>query len=463
MIDYTLCKVCKNRSFSSREGIICGLTNAKPSFIGKCQDFSQTEDNKDINKSSFTRSKSQFSDELSKWLFSYLVFIVLGVSILVVGAFIDLGRTGNGVLKLTAFCSMLLGNIFSLKLLYRAWKFVLNQAKYYQLDLNVKSAGQAIGFLFIPFFNLYWVFVVYPRLATSLNAIGEERGSYYRIDVIIPYLIGVFTILSLVPLLGLLIGLLNWVVFIPLFLHIVIKTIQNLPPPALEQIKENAFVNEPVDSEQVCLRDVNDYSELFNLKKYGWNYQLVALITAAGFLSLLFTRLIYFGFRNFSDNFLDALYIIPLAAIKAFIIVAVSYWVRNKVVVSLVSASIYTISTLLYLFAIYFFNPFLFENLNDLYGLIYFVRQFVFGFLYMYLIILSINFTGVRFWSLLIAGFVLYFAFYFYDSIASEYAYKFRIKEVIVPIINSLIQALAFYYGFVLGVRPKNRASIILF
>ncbi|KAB8152458.1 hypothetical protein EZY14_013690 [Kordia sp. TARA_039_SRF] len=33
------CKTCTNRAFSSSQGIVCGLTNEKPAFLLKCDDF----------------------------------------------------------------------------------------------------------------------------------------------------------------------------------------------------------------------------------------------------------------------------------------------------------------------------------------------------------------------------------------------------------------------------------------
>lgn len=38
------------------------------------------------------------------------------------------------------------------------------------------TPGKAIGFLFIPFFNLYWQFVAIHGLAQNLNAYGERHG-----------------------------------------------------------------------------------------------------------------------------------------------------------------------------------------------------------------------------------------------------------------------------------------------
>nr|WP_321406795.1 hypothetical protein [uncultured Carboxylicivirga sp.] len=32
------CKVCTKRKFNSSIGLICGLTNEKPNFIGRCEE-----------------------------------------------------------------------------------------------------------------------------------------------------------------------------------------------------------------------------------------------------------------------------------------------------------------------------------------------------------------------------------------------------------------------------------------
>jgi hypothetical protein len=44
------------------------------------------------------------------------------------------------------------------------------------------SATKAIGFMFIPFFNIYWYFVVWPRLVDRLNFQYRLRGSSSLID-----------------------------------------------------------------------------------------------------------------------------------------------------------------------------------------------------------------------------------------------------------------------------------------
>ena len=65
------------------------------------------------------------------------------------------------------------------------------------------STGRAIGFMFIPFFNLYWYFIVWPRLVDRINFQYRLRGQLPPINrgIVIPSLIlalaGAFFIITL--------------------------------------------------------------------------------------------------------------------------------------------------------------------------------------------------------------------------------------------------------------------------
>lgn len=68
---------------------------------------------------------------------------------------------------------MMAGGIAGLILLYKEWSLIQDgQAR--------TSPGQAIGFLFIPFFNLYWMFVAHRGLAEDLNNYARQRGIQAR-------------------------------------------------------------------------------------------------------------------------------------------------------------------------------------------------------------------------------------------------------------------------------------------
>jgi hypothetical protein len=57
------------------------------------------------------------------------------------------------------------------------------------------SAGQAIGFCFIPFYNLYWIFRVYPRLATRVNALSRQYSLLEQVPAILAYSLCVLAVI----------------------------------------------------------------------------------------------------------------------------------------------------------------------------------------------------------------------------------------------------------------------------
>ncbi len=62
------------------------------------------------------------------------------------------------------------------------------------------GAGKAIGFLFIPFFNLYWIFVFWHRLTDRINLQYRLRGAP---DPISRGLVTTTCVLTVIPYIGL--------------------------------------------------------------------------------------------------------------------------------------------------------------------------------------------------------------------------------------------------------------------
>lgn len=73
---------------------------------------------------------------------------------------------GYVFLGLGVLCSMICG-IYQYILLYRAWHCL-------QYGAPRSTPGKAIGFLFIPFFNFYWMFVAFGGLAKDWNRIAQS-------------------------------------------------------------------------------------------------------------------------------------------------------------------------------------------------------------------------------------------------------------------------------------------------
>lgn len=59
--------------------------------------------------------------------------------------------------------------VFHMMLVYKIWASIR--------DGNPRmTPGKAVGFLFIPFYNIYWLFQVYPGFATDYNRYLAQKG-----------------------------------------------------------------------------------------------------------------------------------------------------------------------------------------------------------------------------------------------------------------------------------------------
>ena len=67
--------------------------------------------------------------------------------------------------------------VLSLVQVYRMWN-VLNDGK------SRMTSGEAVGFLFVPFYNLYWMFQVWSGFPKDYNAFVDR----YRLQQKVPYL-----------------------------------------------------------------------------------------------------------------------------------------------------------------------------------------------------------------------------------------------------------------------------------
>jgi hypothetical protein len=83
-------------------------------------------------------------------------------------------------------------------------------------DGNARTTpGKAIGFLFIPFFNVYWIFQVWGGFPRDYNNYIDRRGlpvSHLSSGVFMAY--PVLILLTAIPLLGILVALINMFLFV---------------------------------------------------------------------------------------------------------------------------------------------------------------------------------------------------------------------------------------------------------
>ena len=101
------------------------------------------------------------------FLWPYIVgmlFYFSGLSLTSIGVHnmnLDLILIG-GWLQLPALISLIFAGVFSCIIIYRAWAAI-------QDGITLITPGKALGLLFVPFFNLYWIFRVFPGWASNYN------------------------------------------------------------------------------------------------------------------------------------------------------------------------------------------------------------------------------------------------------------------------------------------------------
>jgi hypothetical protein len=65
--------------------------------------------------------------------------------------------------------------VYTLMLHYQIWKLI-------PPDIARTTPSKAVGFQFIPIFNIYWEFVAYWGLAIDMNKTFRQRGIQYQVS-----------------------------------------------------------------------------------------------------------------------------------------------------------------------------------------------------------------------------------------------------------------------------------------
>lgn len=127
-----------------------------------------------------TPEGKKISKTYTAYMFSYLCTLlplILGVLFLILGLACEnrnLFVTGVVFLVMASIGSVVVC-IISLILHFLFWKAVQ------PFDART-TPGKAVGFLFIPYFNLYWIFVSYCSLARDMNRALADQNSEKKVN-----------------------------------------------------------------------------------------------------------------------------------------------------------------------------------------------------------------------------------------------------------------------------------------
>lgn len=120
----------------------------------------------------------------------------------------------------------LVSSILFLVQLHQIWKALIRfTVRKGHLTPSISSPGRAVGFLFIPLFNMYWQFKVFYTAAKEINTLtgGRIRGVSQGIARAIP----VLNFLAFVPYVNILAGLVE-LVLLPIFIYQAQRTLADL-------------------------------------------------------------------------------------------------------------------------------------------------------------------------------------------------------------------------------------------
>ncbi len=123
--------------------------------------------------------------------------------------------------------AILLLNTVTLNVFSVVWLNLLH-GKMPKLRQDDPSAGKAIGFMFIPFFNIYWIFFTLTRVVKRIDEQRAMRGLQPSAAAVPAIMVCVFTVLSCIPILGIVTALLNYMIVVPLLATLVQKSITSL-------------------------------------------------------------------------------------------------------------------------------------------------------------------------------------------------------------------------------------------
>lgn len=97
----------------------------------------------------------------------------------------------------------LMSTLFLQVYIYQFWRYLLISADGTGLENKVGSPGRAVGFGFIPVYNVFhWNFVVISGFATTFNDLAQKKGFKTRMPVSPASFIPIWILLGLIPIIN---------------------------------------------------------------------------------------------------------------------------------------------------------------------------------------------------------------------------------------------------------------------
>lgn len=103
-------------------------------------------------------------------------------------------------------------------LLYHLWKFVISKGHEVGIVHSIPLAGQAVGYIFIPLFNIYWLFKGIGKLPPEINIFAKKYDAGKVVQDNIGYIITFLALIGLIPIVGYITGVINFLIIVSIFI-----------------------------------------------------------------------------------------------------------------------------------------------------------------------------------------------------------------------------------------------------
>lgn len=336
-------------------------------------------------------------------------------------------------------------------ILYRVWKFVI--AKELELGIipSIPSAGKAIGYLFIPLFNFFWIFRAIGKLPMEINLVAKKYDEQKVVPNNLGYAIATLSIIGFIPFVGYFTGAINFLILIPVLITRCVEVCDLIIASDVSPDK----TTEMITTEKIDWQSIKEFPLLFDVEKYGINY----FIGIALFISLIIIRFMQLaligGFEDYLMPELDYVVIgVAIDLVVSALFVITCHTITKNWMQPFIWGAV--------IVAVFYFKSIIMMNAQFLPGdniikipslnIIEILKDFIWGFAFMLGFVFAVNVWSAKIWSL-ITGFVLSYIVYKALSIALGYGpflteinfdYVFSGMDV-VNLFGSIFTALLFF------------------
>lgn len=390
-------------------------------------------------------------------LWPYFAPLYAGHVLAVLGLLPLLGGDVNPVgliVAVVGFVLLIVATVYLMVLLYRIWKLVIRESRSSGLQPSIDSPGKAIGYLYIPLFNFYWVFVAVGKLPGDLNALAAARKVSGTVPVGLGYAVAILSVVSIVPFVGYVTSFAVSLVLMPLLVVRALDVCGKITTRAGSEAVELADAAEDLAS-------IRHWPDLF--RKHGVN----ARVGVAFWLALVAGGLVWifrFGTMSVSNSMVP---ILLLADVVIYAVAAVAYVVVNSVVrkvwllppvwgfawlvLAVARRAIHRVITAQFL------EP---EHVRDIVSPSMVTGVFLWGILFMVGLIVATRVWGVRIWSLsagLVSSYLVWLLTWeTVGSIVFEFSFGIDVGDLAISVVNQAITGFALFVGFLLQARAQE-------